>query len=140
MTYEWLKEIIRLNRKDTDMLDSAWKEVCEYAGLTDAQLKYTAMLLIESMGKSYIKSMARENELKKKVEALESDIKTLRENPQATSNELTKERLKNGVKIASKPGASKEIIEALRKTGMSYDQIAVKLGISRSTVWRHLKE
>lgn len=49
-------------------------------------------------------------------------------------------KLKTGKKIAYKEQASIEKVNKLKKAGLSYDEIADKLGVSRSTVYRRLKE
>ena len=92
------------------------------------------------MSSRYVNSQVKIKELENKISVLESDIKTLKDNTQAGEYELNRGRLKNGVKLASKPQASKEVILALKERGMTYEQIADMLKISRSTVWRHLKE
>ena len=84
--------------------------------------------------------MVREQWLVDGLTDAESDIKTLKDNSQAGEYELNRGRLENGVKLESKPQASKEVIEAMRERGLTYDEIASRLKISRSTIWRHLKE
>ena len=63
----------------------------------------------------------------------------MKKNNTISDYELNKARVKQGVPIARKPQADKEIILALRERGLTYEEIADKLNISRTTVWRHLK-
>lgn len=140
MTIEWIKELLRLNKKTDSIELGQWEEMCEFTGLTDSQLKLTILSLLDTMSQRYIDSQIRIKELENRVSLLESDIVTLKDNPQASNYELNRERLENGIKIASKPQASKEVIEGLRERGLTYTEIAEMLKISRSTVWRHLKD
>lgn len=140
MTLEWIKELLKLNRKSEQIGFGQWEQICKDTGMLDGQLKNTILCLLDAMSSRYVNSQVKIKELENKISVLESDIKTLKDNPQASEYELTKERLSNGVKIASKPQASKDVIEAMRERGMTYEQIASMLKVSRSTVWRHLKE
>ena len=139
MTLEWIKELLRLNKKSESIGFGQWEQMCKDTDMLDGQLKNTIICLLDSMSKRYINSQIKIKELENKVSILESDIKTLKNNQQAGEYELNRGRLENGIKLASKPQASKEVIEALRERGLTYDEIASMLKISRSTVWRHLK-
>ena len=140
MTLEWIKELLKLNRKSEQIGFGQWEQICKDTGMLDGQLKNTILCLLDAMSSRYVNSQVKIKELENKISVLESDIKTLKDNPQAGEYELNRGRLENGVKLASKPQASKEVIEAMRERGMTYEEIASMLKISRSTVWRHLKE
>ena len=138
-TLDWIKELLRLNKKSESIGFGQWEQMCKDTDMLDGQLKNTIICLLDSMSKRYINSQIKIKELENKVSILESDIKTLKNNQQAGEYELNRGRLENGIKLASKPQASKEVIEALRERGLTYDEIASTLNISRSTAWRHLK-
>ena len=140
MTLDWIKELLKLNRKSEQIGFGQWEQICKDTGMLDGQLKNTIICLLDAMSSRYVNSQVKIKELENKISVLESDIKTLKDNPQAGEYELNRGRLENGVKLASKPQASKEIIEAMRERGLTYEEIASMLKISRSTVWRHLKE
>ena len=139
MTLDWIKELLRLNKKSEQIGFGQWEQMCKDTDMLDGQLKNTIICLLDSMSKRYINSQIKIKELENNVSILESDIKTLKNNQQAGEYELNRGRLENGIKLARKPQASKEVIEALRERGLTYDEIASMLKISRSTVWRHLK-
>lgn len=140
MTLEWIKKLLKLNKKSEQIGFGQWEQICKDTGMLDGQLKNTILCLLDAMSSRYVNSQVKIKELENKISVLESDIKTLKDNPQAGEYELNRGRLENGVKLASKPQASKEVIEAMRERGMTYEEIADMLKISRSTVWRHLKE
>lgn len=140
MTLDWIKELLKLNRKSEQIGFGQWEQICKDTGMLDGQLKNTIICLLDAMSSRYVNSQVKIKELENKISILESDIKTLKENTQASDYELEKNRLSNGVKIASKPQASKEVIVAMRERGLTYEEIAEKLKISRSTVWRHIKD
>lgn len=140
MTLDWIKELLKLNRKSEQIGFGQWEQICKDTGMLDGQLKNTIICLLDAMSSRYVNSQVKIKELENKISVLESDIKTLKDNPQAGEYELNRGRLENGVKLASKPQASKEIIKAMRERGLTYEEIASMLKISRSTVWRHLKE
>ena len=140
MTVDWIKELLKLNKKSESIGFGQWESMCKDTDMLDGQLKNTIICLLDSMSKRYINSQIKIKELENNVNILESDIKTLKNNPQAGEYELNRGRLENGIKLASKPQASKEVIEALRERGLTYDEIASMLKISRSTVWRHIKD
>lgn len=140
MTLDWIKELLKLNRSHKEVGFGVWEDICKSTGMLDGQLKYTIICLLDNMSTKYINSQCKIKELENKISVLESDISTLKENSQASNYDLAVKRLENGVKIASKPQASKEVIVAMRERGLTYEQIASSLKISRSTVWRHLKE
>lgn len=140
MTLEWIKELLKLNRKDDEIDSRRWEEICRYTGMTDDQLKYTILCLLDSMSTKYVNSQVKIKYLENKISVLETDIETLKKNNNMSDYELNKARVKQGVPIARKPQADKEIILALRERGLTYEEIADKLNISRTTVWRHLKD
>lgn len=140
MTIDWIKELLRLNKKSEQIGFGQWEQMCKDTGMLDGQLKNTIICLLDAMSSRYVNSQVKIKQLENKINILESDIKTLKNNKDASEYELNKARLENGVKLASKPQASKEIIEAMRERGLTYEEIASMLKISRSTVWRHLKE
>lgn len=140
MTLEWIKELLKLNRKDDEIDFRRWEEICRYTGMTDDQLKYTILCLLDSMSTKYVNSQVKIKYLENKISILETDIETLKKNNTISDYELNKARVKQGVPIARKPQADKEVILALRERGLTYEEIADKLNISRTTVWRHLKE
>lgn len=72
--------------------------------------------------------------LRQKVESMDSLIETY------NKCYLQQAKLKTGEKIAYKEQASIEEVNKLKKLGLSYDEIADKLGVSRSTVYRRIKE
>lgn len=139
MTLDWIKELLKLNRKAEGIGFGQWEQICKDTGMLDGQLKNTTLYLLDAMSSKYVNSQCKIKELENKISILESDILTLKNNPQASDYDLAVKRLENGVKIARKPQASKEVIEALRERGLTYEEIASMLNISRSTVWRHLK-
>lgn len=53
---------------------------------------------------------------------------------------LQRTKVKNGIKIAKKDNVTKEAIQQLKGQNLTIEQIAEKLGCSRTTVWRRLKE
>ena len=140
MTLEWIKELLKLNRKDNEIDFRQWGEICRYTGMTDAQLKYTILCLLDSMSTQYVNSQIKIKELENKISILETDIETLKKSNNISDYELNKARVKQGVPIARKPQADKEVILALRERGLTYEEIADKLNISRTTVWRVLKK
>ena len=56
MTLEWIKELLKLNRKDNEIDFRQWGEICRYTGMTDDQLKYTILCLLDSMSTKYVNS------------------------------------------------------------------------------------
>jgi DNA-binding NarL/FixJ family response regulator len=140
MTFTWLKELLKLNKSSKEIGFGVWDDMCKSTGMLDGQLKYTIIMLLDNMSTKYVNSQAKVNELENKIKCLESDVKTLKETSYATGRDLAIERTKNGVKIASKTTASVETIDTLRDRGLTYEQIAESLKVSRSTVWRHLKD
>lgn len=140
MTLEWIKELLKLNRKDDEIDSRRWEEICRYTGMTDDQLKYTILCLLDSMSTKYVNSQVKIKYLENKISILETDIETLKKNNNTSDYELNKARVKQGVPIARKPQADKEVILALRERGLTYEEIADKLNISRTTVWRVLKK
>lgn len=80
------------------------------------------------------KLVALNNELAKKVKSLEHIIDTY------NKCYLQQTKLKTGKKIAYKEQISAEEVRKLKKEGLSTEQMAEKLGVSKSTIWRRLKE
>jgi len=78
--------------------------------------------------------VASNNELLDKVKSMESLIGTY------NKCYVQQAKLKTGEKIAYKEQASWEEVNKLKMAGLTNDQIANKLGVSRSTIWRRLKE
>ncbi|MHB8129523.1 MAG: HTH domain-containing protein [Mobilitalea sp.] len=74
------------------------------------------------------------NELKKKVLELEKVISTY------NGNMLQRAKVKNGMKIAFKKEVSIEKVQELRNQGLSYEQIAEKLNVSRATIGNRIRE
>lgn len=140
MTLEWIKELLKLNRKSAQIGFGQWEQICKDTGMLDGQLKNAILCLLDAMSSKYVNSQVKIKELENKISVLESDISTLKNNSQASNYDLAVKRLENGVKLASKPQASNEVIIAMRERGLTYDEIASMLKISRSTVWRHIKE
>lgn len=85
--------------------------------------------------KQWYEELQAENEaLTKKVKSMESLMKKY------NKCYVQQAKLKMGEKIAYKEQASVKEVNKLRKAGLSYDEIADKLGVSRSTVYRRIKE
>ena len=88
------------------------------------------------------------NAKEKQLQQLEKEIETLKKEVQAqkeiistyNGSYLQRTKLKNGMKIAKKNDITKEAIQRLKGEGLSVEKIAEKLGCSRTTVWRRLRE
>ena len=82
-----------------------------------------------------IQQLKGENEaLKKMVDEQEKIISTY------NGSYLQRTKVINGMKIAKKGNVTKEAIQQLKGKNLTIEQIAEKLGCSRTTVWRRLKE
>lgn len=78
--------------------------------------------------------VAINNELSEKIRSLEGLISTY------NKCYVQQAKMKNGKKIAYKDQASVEEVVKLKNEGLTNDEIAEKLGVSKSTVYRRLKE
>lgn len=134
MQYSWIKDLIKLNKKDVEIKEEAWKELKEFTGMTDGQLKYTVMLLLDAMSNKYmseaIKVKQLEEELKVRNEALEK----------INGRQRQMDLVSSGEGIAYKDWASVIKVKALLDKGKSKVEIAKLLGISRNTVYRRIEE
>ena len=85
--------------------------------------------LVDQLGKDYFDQLAKISTLENEIAGLERDkgIKTYRSQVEIGQ-----------VKPAKKVSASQ--IEALYKRGLTVKEITQRLGVSRSTVWRNLKD
>ena len=134
MQYSWIKELIKLNKKDAEFKEEAWKELREFTGMTDGQLKYTVMMLLDAMSNKYMSEAAKvkqsEEELKVRNQSLDKINGRQRQMDLASSGEG----------IAYKDWASVLKVKTLLNEGKSKVEIAKLLGISRSTVYRRIEE
>lgn len=89
---------------------------------------------IELYKQWYLELKAENENLSQKVSDLENLIETY------NKCYLQQTKLKTGEKIAYKEQASIKEVKKLKKAGLSYDEIADKLGVSRSTIYRRIKE
>ena len=74
------------------------------------------------------------NVLQKKVIELEKIISTY------NGNMLQRVKVENGMKIAFKKEVSIEKVQELRNQGLSYEQMAEKLNVSRATIGNRIRE
>lgn len=134
MQYSWIKELIKLNKKDAEFKEEAWKELKEFTGMTDGQLKYTVIMLLDAMSNKYmseaVKVKQSEEELKVRNEALEK----------INGRQRQMDLVSSGEGIAYKDWASVMKVKALLDEGKSKVEIAKLLGISRNTVYRRIEE
>lgn len=134
MQYSWIKDLIKLNKKDIEIKEEAWKELKEVTGMTDGQLKYTVIMLLDAMSNKYmseaVKVKQSEEELKVRNEALDK----------INGRQRQMDLVSSGEGIAYKDWASVLKVKALLDEGKSKVEIAKILGISRNTVYRRIEE
>lgn len=88
-----------------------------------------------------IKKEEEIRQLKDEVETLKKEVKKQGEIISTYNGSyLQRAKVKSGVKIAKKNNITKEAILQLKGQNLTLNQIANKLGCSRTTVWRRLNE
>lgn len=110
---------------------------CRFEGLRVKYLLHCTIILASERiaNRNQIQQLKAENEaLKKSVSEKEKIISAY------NGSYRQRAKVKSGMKIAKKDGITKEVIQRLKGQGLTVEQIAKKLGCSRSTVWRRLKE
>lgn len=136
--------ILKSNKRSMDCnideINLYWETLKSRLSLSDEELKWNMLNLIDSLSKGFINKTAEYKTLESKYKEQEVEIEALKRNPNAPGNIIQRDKLANGIKIASKPLASKEVIEQLKARGMSIQEIADMLKVSRATIWRRLKE
>lgn len=80
-----------------------------------------------------VKNNALQKELDNRIDATENVTNVHKRNPQA-------ELVRQGITPARKSNVSLEVINRLKQQGLSNEDIAARLGVSRSTIWRRVKE
>lgn len=134
MQYSWIKDLIKLNKKDVEIKEEAWRELKEFTGMTDGQLKYTVIMLLDAMSNKYmseaVKVKQSEEELKVRNEALDK----------INGRQRQMDLVSSGEGIAYKDWASVIKVKKLLDKGKSKVEIAKLLGISRNTVYRRIEE
>lgn len=134
MQYSWIKDLIKLNKKDVEIKEEAWRELKEFTGMTDGQLKYTVIMLLDAMSNKYmseaVKVKQSEEELKVRNEALDK----------INGRQRQMDLVSSGEGIAYKDWASVIKVKTLLDKGKSKVEIAKLLGISRNTVYRRIEE
>lgn len=80
-----------------------------------------------------VKNNVLQKELDNRIDATENITNVHKRNTQA-------ELVKQGITPARKSNVSLEVINRLKQQGLSNEAIAARLGVSRSTIWRRIKE
>lgn len=134
MQYSWIKDLIKLNKKDVEIKEEAWRELKRFTGMNDGQLKYTVIMLLDAMSNKYmseaVKVKQSEEELKVRNEALDK----------INGRQRQMDLVSSGEGIAYKDWASVIKVKTLLDKGKSKVEIAKLLGISRNTVYRRIEE
>ena len=63
MTLEWIKELLKLNRKSEQIGFGQWEQICKDTGMLDGQLKNTIICLLDAMSSRYVNSQVKIKEL-----------------------------------------------------------------------------
>lgn len=138
MKYYDIIDLVEANKQEYELERWFWESMLTRTKMTEEQVKFTLVYLLDFFMKKYKQDSLKIQELQKQVETLKDDVKTLQAKTNTSNNELAVSRAKNSKKIAKT--ANKEAVQKLKKLGMSNVDICKALHISRSTLWRYMKE
>ena len=128
-----LGDIVEYNKKDvTDFLNNL-----KYNYVTGSEVFNILLTLINNQNIKLYTMELEKQELEKQIEIQKKTIESLND---VNKHYLHLEKVKNGESVRYKKDITVEKIIELQKKGLTQEQIAETLGITRMTVSRRLRE
>lgn len=141
-TVQKLKMILEQNEEDKDIFKASSKidfnSLARDLGISTQKLSGLLLVLLLKSYEENAELLSNISELKDKVFVLNVEHQTLLQN--SLSGKRQSELVKHGVKPARKSHVNIQTIEKLSSLGYNDEEIAIHLGVSRSTIWRRKQE
>lgn len=135
----WYKEMVETGKTEDEACKMFWEDMKAFTGMTNDELRVVLLNEMDKLNTDVINSIREKETLKAENRRLGIDLDTLKNNPNATGQEIAMSRSKRGHSEVKRDDASREVILALKDRGLSDKEICKELGISKSTIWRRLK-
>ena len=136
----YISTIIQENANSNFLTDQQLEAICKRTKLGGVELLKVSLQILSKMADYYAKVSVKMNKTESELKAAEEELNLLRSKNAVSLNELRKCKTQKGGKTSYNYGASKELVNFHVKQGMTDEEIAKELGISKSTVWRRKKE
>lgn len=116
------------------------REICRKTNMDEMALLKSSLKCLLSLLEYNAKQSARINKAEDELKVLKEEVKVLRNQKVVSREDLRMCRMKNGAVTNYRYDASKELVNYYASKGLSNEEIAKELNISKSTVWRRKKE
>lgn len=116
------------------------KEIYRKTNLDEVSLLKSSLACLLSLLEYNAKQSAKMNKAEDELKILKEEVKLLRSQKVVSREDLRMCRMKNGAVTNYRYEASKELVDYYASKGLSNEEIAKELNISKSTVWRRKKE
>lgn len=116
------------------------EEICRKTNMDGLGLLKSSLVCLLSLLEYNAKQSAKMNKAENELRILKEEVKILRSQKFVSKEDLRMCRMKNGAVTNYRDDASKELVNYYASKGLSNEEIAKELNISKSTVWRRKKE
>lgn len=137
----YTQSLEKLRQYEKDSLRVKNEQIKELQGKLKNYNRLVAELeLLKTVKDDKYKLETENRQLRQKLKETEVELETVRKGV-ISAHFIHREKVKQGVKkIGYKEDVPVELVKKLHEEGLTYIEIGEKLGVSKSTVWRRLKE